>query len=295
MWASPCQDRSNNPSLIATKKNQHSPHRWNQPTYCTKTLYANIKNADLVDAQSTLYVQQLCGTFLYYSIAVDQTMLVAFNAITTSQSHTITTTIQDIVWLLNYASTHPDATLHYHASNMILHVDRDVSYLCKECTCSWYGGFFLLANQLVNNGDKPPTLPTNNDAIHTLCQIIQNVVSSLVEAEIGATFINDKDALPIRTTIEELGHPQPPTPMKVDNTTAVGFANNTIKQKRSKAIAMHFYWIRDRTRQVQFKIYCPPEAPTLGTTRPNTIPQAITYWCALISSTTSHMSKLITS
>ena len=79
-------------------------------------------------------------------------------------------------------------------------------------------------------------------------------MSLAAEAEIGATFLNAKDVLPIRTTLEELGHPQPPTPMQVDNTTSVGFSNNTIKQKRSKAIDMRFYWIRDRTLQGHFKI-----------------------------------------
>ena len=89
-------------------------------------------------------------------------------------------------------------------------------------------------------------------------------MSSAAESEIGATFLNAKDALPIRTTLEELGHSQPPTPTQIDNTTEVGFANNTIKQKRSKAIDMCFYWIRDRTRQGQFKIYWGPGSTNHG-------------------------------
>ena len=60
----------------------------------------------------------------------------------------------------------------------------------------------FLANRLVENGKKPPTLPTNNGAIHTLCQIINTGMSSAVEAEIGATFLNSKYALPICTTLE---------------------------------------------------------------------------------------------
>ena len=138
---------------------------------------------------------------------------------------------------------------------MILHVASDASYLCKELAHSRAGGHFSLANQLVKNGDKPPTLPTNNGAIHTLCQIINTVMYSAAESKIGATFLNSKDTLPIHINLEELGHPQPPTPIQVDNTTSVGFANNTIKQKRSKAVGMRFYWIRDRTCQGHFKIY----------------------------------------
>ena len=72
------------------------------------------------------------------------------------------------------------------------------------------------------------------------------------EAEIGAAYINGQEAFPIRTLLLELGHPQPATQIQVDKSTVDGFASNTIKQKRSKAIDMHFYWIRDRTSQGQF-------------------------------------------
>ena len=52
--------------------------------------------------------------------------------------------------------------------------------------------------------------------------------------------------------------------MQVDNTTPVGFINNTIKQKRSKEIDIRFYWIRDCTRQGEFKIYWAPRSTNLG-------------------------------
>jgi predicted transposase YdaD len=41
----------------------------------------------------------------------------------------------------------------------------------------------------------------------------------------------------------------------MDNSTATGIANHSIKQKRSKAIDMRFYWIRDRVQQGQFHIF----------------------------------------
>ena len=49
----------------ATKKPQDAPHRWNQPTYGANTQYADTDTADLVYAESTLYVQRVCGAFLY--------------------------------------------------------------------------------------------------------------------------------------------------------------------------------------------------------------------------------------
>jgi hypothetical protein len=46
--------------------------------------------------------------------------------------------------------------------------------------------------------------------------------------------------------LEELGHPQPPTAIQTDNECANGIANDTVKQRRSKAMDMRFYWIRNR-------------------------------------------------
>jgi hypothetical protein len=76
-----------------------------------------------------------------------------------------------------------------------------------------------------------------------------NVLASAAEAKIGVLFLKGQEALPTRVTLTELGHMQPATPIKTDNSTAAGFANDTIKQKRSKAIDMRFYWIKDRVRQ----------------------------------------------
>ena len=73
--------------------------------------------------------------------------------------------------------------------------------------------------------------------------------------ELGALFFNMKDATPFREALEEMGHPQPPTPIVVDNSTAAGVANKTVKQRRSKAMDMRFYWVQDRIEQKQFLVY----------------------------------------
>ena len=115
-----------------------------------------------------------------------------------------------------------------------------------------------------NNLDPNAPLPPNNGAINVFCQIMREVLSSAAEAELGALYHNGKEACPIRITLEELGHPQPPTPIHTDNSTASGIANDTVKQKRSKAIDMHFYWIRDRVRQGQFQIFWETGNPQQG-------------------------------
>ena len=84
------------------------------------------------------------------------------------------------------------------------------------------------------------------------------ITSSAMETEVAATFYNSKEALPFRVTLTEMGHPQPPTPTKVDNETAIGFLKITMKQKLRKVIDKIFYWVRDRVNQNQFMIYWRP-------------------------------------
>ena len=52
--------------------------------------------------------------------------------------------------------------------------------------------------------------------------------------------------------------------MKVDNTKAVGFYNDTINKKQPKSIIMRYYWIKDRTCQGHSKIYWYPGRTNLG-------------------------------
>ena len=52
--------------------------------------------------------------------------------------------------------------------------------------------------------------------------------------------------------------------VQVGNSTAEGFADETIKQKRSKVSDMNFCWIQDRTCQGQLLIYWRPGVDNLA-------------------------------
>jgi hypothetical protein len=114
------------------------------------------------------------------------------------------------------------------------------------------GGFFYMGSS--TKTDKKLT----NGEILITSKVLKHIMSSAEEAEIGAVFVNAKEGAVLRTTLEELGHPRPPTPMETDNTTATGYSNGTMKQKRTKAMDMHFYWIKYRVKQGQFNVYWGP-------------------------------------
>jgi hypothetical protein len=137
----------------------------------------------------------------------------------------------------------------YSASGMTLYVHSDASYLSETGARSRAAGHFFLSFPPRDPASLPATLPPLNCPTHTMCKLIDDVVGSASEAEIGAGYLNAQEAVPICTTLRELRHPQPPTPMQVDSTTAEGFANGTMKQKRSKAMNMRWHWLKDRTHQ----------------------------------------------
>ena len=88
-----------------------------------------------------------------------------------------------------------------------------------------------------------------------LCVVLKNVMASTVEAETGAVFRHCQAAVSLWETLIERSHPQPATPVHVDDTCAVGILNETFRQRKSKSMDIQFYWIRDRIHQNQFRIF----------------------------------------
>ena len=104
-----------------------------------------------------------------------------------------------------------------------------------------------------NSADTP-----NNGAVLAVSRIIKAVMSSAAKAKLGAHYINCRKSIPAGHTLIEMGHPQPLTTVQTDNMTALGVVKNTIDPQRTRAMDMHFRWLRDRIQQRQFRHYWMP-------------------------------------
>jgi hypothetical protein len=159
-------------------------------------------------------------------------MLVVLSTISSQQSKGTQSTAQALTQLLNYAATHPYATVRYHASGMYFHVHSDASYLSEASARSRAGGIFFLI-QRPTDPSKPPAptaiTPPQNGAIHIISTIMRSVIASTMEAELGALFHNARDGIPLRTTLIEMGHDPAATPIHTDKACAAGVANETVK------------------------------------------------------------------
>jgi hypothetical protein len=162
-------------------------------------------------------------------------MLTALGSLATQQANPTTNTEKLVHQFLDYAATHLDTIITYQVSNMVLLAGHsNASYLLETNARSQAGGHFFMSNN--------DALPLNNGAVLTIAQIIKAVLSSAAEAEIGTLYINCREAIPTRHTLEFLGHTQPPTPMQTDNTTALNVINNNV-MKKLKAMDMKYHWL----------------------------------------------------
>jgi hypothetical protein len=175
--------------------------------YGAKTQYATKDETPPLTAKQYLTIQKVTGSVLYYARAVDPTVLMPLNDITTKQTKATEKTQATTNQLLDYLATHPDATIRYHASDMILHINSDASYLSASNAGSRLGGLFFC-------GDKSQQQDKLSGSILNFASFIKNVVASAAESEVGACFHNAQSGAPLRVTLTELGHIQPPTPLR---------------------------------------------------------------------------------
>jgi hypothetical protein len=168
----------------APTRPEHAPHTWNPTVYSAKTQYVgNETTSPALSAKDVNKLQQLTGTLLYYARAVDPTLIMHINVLASEQSRA---TADKVIKLLNYCNTHPETKIRYHASDMILYIHSDASYLSEREAKSRYGGLFYMGNS-ANTAKK-----LTNGEILIISTILKHVMSSEAEAEIGAVFINAK-------------------------------------------------------------------------------------------------------
>ena len=103
------------------RKAQDQPHAHLKTIYGAKKQYApNDDDSPLLSKADKKFVQEVTGTFLYYSRAVDLTMLMALGSIATQQANPTACTMQKVKHFLDYDATHPDAIITCPASTMLL-------------------------------------------------------------------------------------------------------------------------------------------------------------------------------
>eukprot|EP00957_Ditylum_brightwellii_P003200 243959-Ditylum_brightwellii.AAC.1 len=139
-------------------KPEHTPHPYTQPVYHRGPQLAPAPDCSpKLNTDGVKHIQQIIAILLYYTHAVDPTMLMAINAISIPQVRATQKTAAAVTHLLNYADTHPGAIICYHASQMALYIHSAASFMLETEARSRAGGHFFMS-KLSCNPSKPPTL-----------------------------------------------------------------------------------------------------------------------------------------
>ena len=166
----------------------------------------------------------MCGNFLYYAIAIDNTILPALSNISSYQYKATTNTSTQVAKLFNYLASNPQVEIQYIASGMQLAVHSDASYLSVAQARIRASGVHFLSEGPPDPDNTKDFLMTTNGILLVVCNIMHNIMESAAEAKYGTIFVNSQTAVPIHTTLSEMGRKQGPTAIQVENYTAVGIA-----------------------------------------------------------------------
>jgi hypothetical protein len=172
------------------KTPQHTPSKYVSPVYGANMQYATHDDTPLLSAKKYTTIRNITGSVLYYYRAADHTVLMHLNDIATEKTTAMEKTQTATSQLLDYLVTHPDATIRFYASDMILHIHSDASYLSFSKARSHLGGIFYL-------GYNSPNEDKLNGSILNVASVIKNVVASAAESEVGACFQNAQTAAPL--------------------------------------------------------------------------------------------------
>jgi hypothetical protein len=157
------------------KTPQHTPSKYVTPVYGARTQYATRDETPLLSAKQCTIIQNITGSVLYDSRKVYPTVSMPLNDISTEQTTATEKTQTAAGQLLDYLATHPDATIRLYASDTILHIHSDASYLSVSKERSRLGGLFCL-------GYNPPNGDKLNGYILNVASVIKNVVASAAES-----------------------------------------------------------------------------------------------------------------
>jgi hypothetical protein len=111
---------------------QHQPYPHVKPTYGATLQYAEASNTLELLSKEKTYFQEVIGMFLCYARCMDSSMFAALGTLSTQQAKPTKNTMKKIKQFPNYASTHLDAVVTYHASNMVLAGHSNELYLSKS-------------------------------------------------------------------------------------------------------------------------------------------------------------------
>jgi hypothetical protein len=113
-------------------KGASTPGIYTPPNYANPTSQrATVDLSTRASEPQKRLLQSVVGTLLYYSRAVDPSILTAVLELGSTQSQPTEKDMDKMDRLLQYVSAHPHNAIRYYASDMVLQLMSDASFLSR--------------------------------------------------------------------------------------------------------------------------------------------------------------------
>ena len=123
------------------------------------------------DKHKRKYVQQVLGSFLYYTCAIDMTILCALSVIASEQANPMERTLKRVQQILHFMHINSTAVICFRSSDMILNLHSNASYRFAGKGQSLAGGYFFLRS-IPRHGD-PIQLNSNIGITCAILKLVQ--------------------------------------------------------------------------------------------------------------------------
>ena len=199
-------------------------------------------------------MQSIVGTALRIGRLLEMTILVTCNNVGIQQKQSTTNVLNLSSCFLDHMAAYPNPSITYKASDMHLWISSDSSYLSASKARSRVGGCNFLGNRPDPSKPLAPQRLIFNASMRVKASTLRNVTGAASESEIARAHVNARKGVELRIMLMEMGYPQPAALLELDNATAFGISTKQLILKRSKAINMRFFSLRDRANQQQFNL-----------------------------------------
>ncbi len=134
-------------------KGASTPAQYTPPNYANPGAQkATIDASPPASESDKKTLQSVIGKLLYYCRAVDPSICTAVHQLGSVQANPTETDMANMERLLQYVSTHQNNGIRYYASEMILQIMSDASYLSRPKARSVCGYESYLASPNAING-----------------------------------------------------------------------------------------------------------------------------------------------
>jgi len=236
-------------SQLSDAKPRRTPLPFEYPSYGKQSAeLPDPESYEPITEEQRTTARKFLGGALFLAICTRADIAHAVNILLKELATGTSNTWFKVRWLAGYLAKYPERGITYKASGAVLIVHSDSNFATPR---SRTGGYSYLGS--AENPDE-----INGAIEHISCE--QKITTgSVAESEYIALFTNAKYALVSRSTLDAFGHLQPTTKMgqtklRVDNSHAVGTANETVKSKRSRYVDPAFHFVKDRVRRGDIQV-----------------------------------------